>query len=139
MLAGALGADDRVCTTKFKMCPRSPIAIAEHVKYGNTASEMLSGRLGVATRHVHQSVEPVCLPSEIQISRRIRRLGGNALEFPITIVQFIRFQVGFGSNQPRLANGLAVADDLSEIECFPSLGKCVTRIVDGEITAPKRS
>src|SRR5215216_4010647 len=100
MLARALGPDNRVRTTQLKMRPCSTIAIAKHVKYGNTAPEMLRGRFCVTTHHVQHSIEPVSFAREIQISGSISRLGSDALKFPIAVFHFMLVQVGFGSDQP---------------------------------------
>src|SRR5215204_4612315 len=99
MLASALRPDNHVRTTQLEMRPRSTIAVAKHIEYGNTASEVLCRRLSVTACHVQHSVQTMRVAGEVQISSRISRLLGNALKLPITLLQLIRFEVSFGSNQ----------------------------------------
>src|SRR6185503_2145681 len=100
MFAGSLGPDDRVRAAQLKMSTRSTIAITKHVEDRNTASEVLGRRLSIAACHVQHSVQTVRVAREIQISGGVSGFGGYALKLPVTILEFILFQIGFGGNQP---------------------------------------
>src|SRR3982751_364243 len=121
MFAGSLGPDDGVRAAQLEMRARRTIAIAEHIEYGDTAAEVLCRRLSIAARHIQHSVQTMSFAREIQISCGINSLFGDALKLPITLIELVSFQVGLGRNEPRLANGLAVADDFREIQCFVRL------------------
>src|SRR5689334_11514661 len=121
------------------MRTRSTITIAKHVENRNTASEVLCCRLSVAACHVQHSVQTMSFAREIQISSVVGRLGSNAMKLEVAVVKIICFQISFGSNQPRLADGLAVADDLGETKCFSGLSERICRVFESQITASKSS
>src|SRR5688572_12111970 len=109
MFTGTFRQNRRVSPAELKMRPRGAVTIAEHVEDRNAAAEMLRGASGIVARKVEHAVKTVRVACETKIRGGVSSLFGDNLKLPAGILKLSCLQVGFGGNQPRLADRLAVS------------------------------
>src|SRR5690349_24429228 len=118
MFARALRQDGRVSAAEFEVRTSCTITISEQVEDRNAAAEMLRGGRGIVARHVQHAIQTMRFTGETEVGRGIGRLFTDELKLASTIIELTSLQIGFGGDQPRLADRLTISDGFRKCECF---------------------
>src|SRR5687768_6828081 len=95
LLHGPVWLGGGVRSPKFIVSTGCPIAIPQHVKDRNTATEMLCGRSSIRLLKRKEPGKPLRLTREPQVGRRVGHLLSDLVEFGDRIVELFIAQMRF--------------------------------------------